>query len=42
VKAPYELIQPEGWLAQALDGKCVKAIQGASKCVEALGDQKYW
>jgi putative acetyltransferase len=42
VKAPYELSQPEGWLAQSLDGSPIKAIQGSSKCVEALSDQKYW
>lgn len=42
VEAPFELSQPEGWLAQSLDGKTVKAMQGATKCVEALSDQKYW
>ena len=42
VQAPFELSQPEGWLAQSLDGKSVKAMQGPSKCVEALSDQKYW
>lgn len=42
VKAPFELSQPEGWLAQSVDGKTIKAMQGSSKCVEALSDQKYW
>jgi len=42
VKAPFELSQPEGWLAQSLDGKPIKAMQSSSKCVEALSDQKYW
>ncbi|MEH6582504.1 MAG: N-acetyltransferase [Halioglobus sp.] len=42
VKAPFELSQPEGWLAQSLDGKPIKAMQGSSRCVEALSDQKYW
>jgi putative acetyltransferase len=42
VKAPFELSQPEGWLAQSLDGNPIKAMQGSSKCVEALSDQKYW
>jgi putative acetyltransferase len=42
VKAPYELSQPEGWLAQSIDGSPVKALQGSSKCVAALSDQKYW
>ncbi|MBE9537804.1 MAG: N-acetyltransferase [Proteobacteria bacterium] len=42
VKAPYELSQPEGWLAQSLDGNPIKAIEGSSRCVGALRDQKYW
>ena len=42
VKAPFELSQPEGWLAQQLDGNPVKVMYGATKCVEALSDQKYW
>jgi putative acetyltransferase len=42
VKAPYELSQPEGWLAQSLDGNSIKSMHGATKCVEALSDQKYW
>ena len=42
VKAPFELSQPEGWLAQSLDGDPIKGMQGSTKCVEALSDQKYW
>jgi len=42
LKAPFELTQPEGWLAQSLDGKPVKAMPGSSQCVAALSDQKYW
>lgn len=42
VKAPFELSQPEGWLAQPLDGNRIKAMQGSTECVEALSDQKYW
>lgn len=42
LKAPFELSQPEGWLAQSLDGKPVKAMPGPTKCVDALSDQKYW
>ena len=42
VNAPFELSQPEGWLAQSLDGNPIEAMQGSSKCVEALSDQKYW
>ena len=42
VKAPYVLSQPIGWLAQTLDGNPIKATHGATQCVEALSDQKYW
>jgi len=42
VKAPFELSQPEGWLAQSLDGKSIQPMQGSTQCVEALSDQKYW
>ena len=42
VKAPFELSQPEGWLAQSLDGNPIRAMQGSTECVEALSDQKYW
>ena len=42
VKAPLELSQAEGWLAQPLDGRHIKPMQGTTVCVEALNDQKYW
>jgi predicted N-acetyltransferase YhbS len=42
VEAPFPLSQPEGWLAQSLDGEPIRAMSGLSKCVEALSDQKYW
>ena len=42
VKAPFELSQPEGWLAQSLDGDPIKAMPGFTQCVEALCHQKYW
>ena len=42
VKAPHPLSQPIGWLAQTLDGKAMMAMQGPTKCVEALDDPKYW
>ena len=42
VKAPFKLSQPEGWLAQQLDGNSIEAMHGVSKCVAALSDQKYW
>lgn len=42
VKAPLKLSQPEGWLAQSLNGKSIETMQGASKCVEALYSQELW
>jgi len=42
VKAPFELSQPEGWLAQSLDGNPIRAMQGPTKCVRALSEEKYW
>ncbi len=42
VKAPFRLSQPEGWLAQSLDGNSIKTMKGPSKCVEALSNQMYW
>lgn len=42
VKAPLKLSQPEGWLAQSFDSNPVKAMQGTSKCVDALNHPKYW
>lgn len=42
VKAPFTLSQPQGWLAQSLDGKPIEAMLGATQCVTALSNQKYW
>ncbi len=42
VKAPFPLSQPIGWLAQSLDGEHIQAMNGSSKCVEALSDPSYW
>ncbi len=42
VKAPFELSQPEGWLAQSLGDNPVEAMRGSTRCVDALSDQKYW
>lgn len=42
VNAPFPLSQPMGWLAQALDGQPIQVMQGATQCVEALNDPKYW
>ena len=42
VKAPFELSQPEGWLAQSLSDNPVEAMHGSTRCVDALSDQTYW
>ncbi len=42
VKAPFALSEPIGWLAQSLDGYPIETMQGATQCVEALSDSKYW
>jgi len=42
IKAPFTLSQPIGWLAQALNDRPLKPIQGSIKCVEAFNDPKYW
>jgi len=42
VQAPYVLSQPQGWLAQSLDGSPIKAMWGSTECVEALRERKYW
>ncbi len=42
VKAPLTLSQPEGWLAQPLNGNSITTMQGASQCVEALNQQGLW
>lgn len=42
VKPPFELSQPEGWLAQSFDGMPIQAMEGRAKCVDALSDASYW
>ncbi len=42
VKAPYTLSQPIGWLAQALNHAPIQAMQGPTRCVDALSDPTYW
>ena len=42
IRALFKLSQPEGWLAQSLDGKPMQSMQGTTECVEALSDPKYW
>jgi len=42
VKAPLDLSQPEGWLVQSLHGRPIVAMQGSTKCVNALNSQELW
>ena len=41
-KAPFELSQPEGWLAQSLVSDKIKPIAGNSHCVEAFNKAEIW
>jgi len=41
-KAPLKMTQPEGWLAQSLDGSEIEPISGNSYCVKALNKSEYW
>lgn len=41
-KAPLELTDPEGWLAQSLVGDELEPIAGDSHCVDALNSPEYW
>lgn len=42
IKPPFKLSQPEGWLAQALDGNPLQEVEGKCSCVSALNDSRYW
>ena len=42
IQPPFKLSQPEGWLAQSLDGNPLQAIEGTCTCVSALNDPRYW
>jgi len=42
VKAPFELSQPEGWLAQSLVGGEVEAMAGKASCVAAFNNAELW
>ena len=41
VQAPFPLSQPVGWLAQSLDGRPIRPMSGASRCVAAFNDPGY-
>ncbi len=40
--APFELQQPEGWLARSLTGLAISPVSGKSICAAALNDASYW
>ncbi len=40
--SPFELSQPVGWLAVALDGRPIQPLAGAVRCVEALNRPDVW
>ncbi|MEX0385932.1 GNAT family N-acetyltransferase [Spiribacter onubensis] len=40
--APFDLSQPMGWLAVALDGKPIHPLAGAVHCVEAMNRPDVW
>ena len=40
--APYKLQFPHGWLAQSLGSNQEILLKGASRCVAAFDDPKYW
>lgn len=42
VPAPFRLAHPQGWLGQSLTDRPLDALQGASRCVEALNRPEFW
>lgn len=42
IPAPLALTQPEGWMAQSLNGEKIESISGVSHCVKALNKSEYW
>lgn len=42
IKAPLPLSQPEGWLAQSLNGDEIDPIAGNSQCVNAMNKPEIW
>jgi len=42
VKPPFELTQPEGWLAQSLVSDKVESISGSTYCVKAFNKPEIW
>jgi predicted N-acetyltransferase YhbS len=42
IPAPFRLAHPEGWLGQSLTDRPLGAIEGPSRCVEALNRPEFW
>lgn len=42
VKPPFKLSQPEGWLAQPINGGSVDDMKGALETVAAFNNADYW
>jgi predicted N-acetyltransferase YhbS len=42
IPAPFTLSQPQGWLAQTLDGGPVPTLEWPAVCVEAFMDPQFW
>jgi putative acetyltransferase len=42
IQPPFQLSQPQGWLAQTLDGNPLRRIEGECSCVSALNNPHYW
>jgi len=42
IEPPFPLSQPEGWLAQDLNGRHITASIGKCSCVPAFANPKYW
>jgi predicted N-acetyltransferase YhbS len=41
-EAPFELVHPDGWLGQSLNGVSIKPLLGRARCVEPFNDPQYW
>ncbi len=42
IEPPFRLSQPEGWLAQPLNGRPMAASMGKCSCVPAFDNPTYW
>lgn len=42
VRAPYDILYPEAWMAIALQGDSIETASGELVCARALSDPRYW